>query len=88
MYHLPDHCQLTYTDKYQTSLTIASQEKLCYALITEARKAAEAEDKEKNIVERTLKNYYDQLALFMEHNPQVLIELILLKPDLYATYSN
>lgn len=73
---------LIFADDNQTSLTPDCQESVKRTLVEEAFKMTYEEEKTRNVRQRTCNHYYHELACFMMQYPNVLIEPILLKPDL------
>lgn len=72
---------LTYADEEQANLTIDCQESLNTMFIHQAYKLAKEEINAHCMHQRVCVHYFNNLAHFMTENPQVLIELVLLKPD-------
>lgn len=89
MSKLQERYPLSFADEHQTSLTLASQGKLCRMFISEAQAAPETDSGDlEELRQRLFVHYYRQLAAFMESYPRVQIEAVLLKPDLYASLPN
>lgn len=72
---------LTYADEDRIDLTVDCQESLNTMFISHAYKLAKEEINAHGMHQRVCTHYYNSLAHFMTENPQILIELVLLKPD-------
>ncbi len=72
---------LVFRDASRMKLTPECQKELNSRLVWKAYRRACMESKKSCLIQSAYRNYYQELARFMEQNAYILIEPLLLKPD-------